>query len=99
MKNLLLSAIALFSSVLLYSQGVGINPNGAQPDPSAMLDVTSNSAGILIPRMTQSERDAIQTRLRDYRFTIPIRIVLMYMLAQTGVSRVMSVIFRSRSWQ
>jgi|GEM_PF-2145813 len=42
----------------IYAQ-VGINTDGSQPDNSAMLDVKSTDKGILIPRMTQSQRNAI----------------------------------------
>ena len=38
------------------SQGIAINNNAASADPSAMLDVSSNSKGILIPRMEKTER-------------------------------------------
>ncbi len=38
---------------------VGINTDGSQPDPSAILDVKSSTLGILAPRMTFTERDAI----------------------------------------
>ncbi|MBO6516034.1 MAG: tail fiber domain-containing protein [Bacteroidia bacterium] len=43
----------LFSFSTTYGQGVGINETGADPDNSAMLDVQSNSRGMLIPRMTK----------------------------------------------
>lgn len=39
--------------------GVAINNTGAEPDNSAMLDVSSTEKGMLIPRMTETERDAI----------------------------------------
>jgi hypothetical protein len=42
----------------VFSQ-VGINSSGSNPDPSAMLDVQSTSKGMLIPRMTTAQRDAI----------------------------------------
>ena len=38
---------------------VGINATGNDPDPSAMLDVSSTNKGLLAPRMTMAERDAI----------------------------------------
>jgi len=57
MKKLLLLSFILSCS-LTYSQ-VAINKNGNAPDGSALLDVQSTNAGILIPRMTASERDAI----------------------------------------
>ncbi len=59
---------AIFSTVMFmilimtfstYAQ-VGINNDGSNPDSSAMLDVKSTDKGILIPRMTQAQRDAIQ---------------------------------------
>lgn len=48
-----------------FAQGLSISPNGGAPDPSAMLDVniTSLSAigkqGMLFPRTTRAQRDAI----------------------------------------
>ena len=41
-----------------YSQNVGIGTNA--PNPSAALDITDTSRGILIPRMTMNQRNAIQ---------------------------------------
>ena len=41
------------------SQNAGINGDGTSPHASAMLDVKSTSKGLLIPRMTQVQRDAI----------------------------------------
>jgi hypothetical protein len=38
---------------------VGINHTNALPDSSAMLDVSSTSKGVLIPRMTTQQRDSI----------------------------------------
>ncbi|MDD7887461.1 fibrinogen-like YCDxxxxGGGW domain-containing protein [Flavivirga sp. 57AJ16] len=43
-----------------YSFGqVGVGTTN--PDPSSILDVTSTNQGLLVPRMTQSQRDAITT--------------------------------------
>ncbi|MGE5520452.1 MAG: hypothetical protein ACM3VS_11040, partial [Candidatus Dadabacteria bacterium] len=53
---LLLSSVVYFISS---AQNVGINADGSTPDNSAMLDVKSNTKGLLIPRMLQSERNAI----------------------------------------
>jgi uncharacterized protein (TIGR02145 family) len=39
-----------------YGQSVGINTTGAAPVSSAMLDVVSTTKGMLIPRMTLSQR-------------------------------------------
>jgi hypothetical protein len=43
------------------SQSVAINSTGLTADASAMLDVTSTTKGILIPRLTTTERTAITT--------------------------------------
>jgi trimeric autotransporter adhesin len=51
-------------------QGVAININADPPDPSAMLDVQSTDKGVLVPRMTQTERNNIalpQTGLLIYQ--------------------------------
>ncbi len=38
---------------------IAINSSGNSPDNSAMLDVSTTTSGVLIPRMTQAQRDAI----------------------------------------
>ena len=60
MKRLLLftTTLCLFSTVLL-AQSIGINSTGVQPNNSAMLDISSTSKGILIPRMTAAQKNAI----------------------------------------
>ena len=55
MKKITLLTLALFS-VLSYAQ-VGINTN--TPDSSSALDIESTTGGILIPRLTEIQRDAI----------------------------------------
>ena len=40
--------------------GVAINTNGLNPDPSAILDISSTNRGLLIPRLTNSQRDQIR---------------------------------------
>jgi uncharacterized protein (TIGR02145 family) len=42
-----------------FSQGIGINITGAQADNSAILDLSSTSQGLLIPRMTTTQRNTI----------------------------------------
>jgi hypothetical protein len=58
MKQLTL-AILLVAGLSAGAQNVAINNTGTSADPKAMLDISSNSKGLLIPRMTQGERDAI----------------------------------------
>jgi cysteine-rich repeat protein len=40
-------------------QGVAVNRDNTRPHPSSMLDVKSNDKGILIPRLSSSQRTAI----------------------------------------
>jgi len=61
MKKLITFLFLTFLSFNLFSQGVSINTDGSNPDNSAILDVKSTSKGVLIPRMTQSERSSIST--------------------------------------
>lgn len=50
----------LFFTINLYGQiGVSINNTGSLADSSAMLDVSSNNKGFLLPRMTEAEKLAI----------------------------------------
>ena len=44
-----------------YAQNVSINEDGSAPDNSAMIDVSSTTKGALLPRMTQSQRNAISS--------------------------------------
>jgi hypothetical protein len=66
-KNLI--AIICFVSVLTYSQqngSVGISKDVSfQPDSKAILDVGSEDAGVLFPRLTTLERDAIAVSSQD----------------------------------
>ncbi|MFK7937582.1 MAG: tail fiber protein [Saprospiraceae bacterium] len=45
-------------SIFNFAQ-VGINSDNSDPDASAMLDIKSSNKGMLIPRMTTSQRDMI----------------------------------------
>jgi hypothetical protein len=53
--------LILSNATTLLGQGVGINSTNSTPDASAMLDVESTDKGILIPRMTTTQRTTIAT--------------------------------------
>ena len=57
MKKITLIALMLFTA-LGYAQ-VGINTNN--PDASSALEIESTTGGILIPRLTETQRDAISS--------------------------------------
>ena len=59
-KIIITSYLLLYTSYLTNAQ-VAVNSDGTSPNASAMLDVTSTTKGILIPRMTTSEREAISS--------------------------------------
>jgi len=62
MKIFRLFAIACLIGISASSSAqVAINASGNPPDGSAMLDITSTDRGILIPRMTEAQRNAISS--------------------------------------
>ena len=58
MRNFFALAFILLLTAKFSAQ-VGINTNGNAPDPSSMLDITSEDKGILIPRLNSEQRDNI----------------------------------------
>ncbi|MEQ8625324.1 MAG: tail fiber domain-containing protein [Vicingaceae bacterium] len=59
MKKILVYIFILLSPFWLNAQNVSINDAGTPPDNSAMLDVSSTNSGLLIPRMTLVQRNAL----------------------------------------
>ncbi|NCC88542.1 MAG: hypothetical protein EOM05_11905, partial [Clostridia bacterium] len=57
--TVLITVYCLLLATNCFSQGAAINTTGTAADASAILDVSSTSAGMLIPRMTKSDRNAI----------------------------------------
>lgn len=53
--------IASFFSTRSLAQSVSVNTTAAVADTSAILDVSSTTKGLLIPRMTAVQRNAIVT--------------------------------------
>ncbi|MDC1195639.1 hypothetical protein N8008_03820, partial [Flavobacteriaceae bacterium] len=58
MKNICTLLAAVLLTATTYAQ-IGIN--NENPDASAALDITSTTGGLLIPRMTAAQRDAISS--------------------------------------
>ena len=56
MKNIFTLLAAVLLTATTYAQ-IGIN--NETPDASAALDITSTTGGLLVPRMTETQRDAI----------------------------------------
>lgn len=56
---LLIIFTLLFMSTSLFSQESGTGIGTHLPNPSAALDVVNNAGGILIPRMTENQKNAI----------------------------------------
>ena len=59
MKSFLQFALLLCFYSTIQGQGVALNGQAKPADASAMLDVSASNKGILIPRLTTAERNAI----------------------------------------
>ena len=64
--NKLLFVLCFFSIIILLAnnanaQSVGIAATTITPDPSSLLEMRSTDKGLLIPRLTTTQRDAITT--------------------------------------
>ncbi|MEM7160860.1 MAG: tail fiber domain-containing protein [Bacteroidota bacterium] len=52
--------------IILYSwsalaQNIGINEDGSNPDPSAILDIKASDKGFLVPRLTEAQKNGISS--------------------------------------
>jgi hypothetical protein len=73
MKKLLFILSTVLFFVTETTAQMGVNSTGAAPSPSAMLDISSTSKGLLIPRMTTAQKNAISPKpvgLMVYDITI-----------------------------
>jgi hypothetical protein len=59
MKRYLLIAVVLLCYQIAFTQNIAINNDGSTPNPSAILDIKSTSKGLLMPRMSTSQRNAV----------------------------------------
>jgi len=58
-NTLLTISILAILNIPVISQ-VGVNTDGSEPNQAAMLDVKSTSQGLLFPRLSSAQRNAIQ---------------------------------------
>ena len=58
---LILTAILCLMNVQSFAQGVGISESSITPDASAILELRSTTRGLLLPRLTTTNRDLIST--------------------------------------
>ena len=56
LRKVLLSTFIIFNIQINIQAQIAINNDGAAPDASAMLEITSTDKGVLIPRITSSQR-------------------------------------------
>jgi hypothetical protein len=60
MKKIYLFLFVILNALLPFAQnGIAINTDGSLPDPSAILDLKSTTRGLLIPRLSATQRLAI----------------------------------------
>jgi hypothetical protein len=68
MKKIVLSAIISMIATLSFAQtNVGIGTT--MPNTSAMLDISSTTRGLLAPRMTTAQRNAVATPAKGLLFS------------------------------
>ena len=60
MKKLLI-LLAIFTTFATTAQSVGINADGSAANATAILDLKSTTKGLLPPRMTYAQRQAISS--------------------------------------
>ncbi|RYY66427.1 MAG: hypothetical protein EOO13_15805, partial [Chitinophagaceae bacterium] len=58
-KTIALFIICFITSFAAVAQSVAINNEGLTPHPSAILDIRSAGKGLLIPRMSEEDRNNI----------------------------------------
>src|SRR6187200_3129694 len=61
LRVILITVMIGFTVFADAQQGVAINTDGTNADNSALLDIKSNAKGLLIPRLTASQKNAIAT--------------------------------------
>jgi hypothetical protein len=59
-QSFILICIQVMLSIYITQGQVAISADGSKPDNSAMLDVQSSHKGMLVPRMTEAQRDLIE---------------------------------------
>ncbi|RMG76007.1 MAG: hypothetical protein D6707_12765, partial [Bacteroidetes bacterium] len=70
-KHLLfLGFSSIFTVNLVFAQSVAINATGAAPNANSMLDVSSTTKGMLIPRMSTAQRTAMTLGAGDEGMTV-----------------------------
>jgi hypothetical protein len=59
LNAILLAGMVMFGFYNAQGQGMAVNNSGSAASASAMLDVSSSTQGVLVPRMTATQRNAI----------------------------------------
>jgi hypothetical protein len=87
-KSIFLILLILLNSRIVISQ-MSVKADGSPPDNSAMLDVQSTDKGVVIPRMTHAQRDAIQD---------PIEGLMVYCTNCSGDTAGVLTIYENGQW-
>jgi hypothetical protein len=65
-KHLLMASAILISANYAFGQGMAVNTSDTTADLSAILDVSSTSQGMLVPRLTAAQKPAISSPVQVY---------------------------------
>ncbi|HMO60803.1 MAG TPA: tail fiber domain-containing protein [Ferruginibacter sp.] len=87
MKSIVTLSLLLTLSFAAQAQNIAINETGIEPDTSAMLDISSTTRGLLMPRMTKAQKNAI---------ALPAEGLLLY---QTGPDSIGFHYYNGTQWQ
>lgn len=59
MFNIISFTLLIIHAADIFPQGAAVNSTGTAADPSAIMDISASDKGILIPRMTENEKNSI----------------------------------------
>ncbi|MEP6674339.1 MAG: tail fiber domain-containing protein [Ferruginibacter sp.] len=93
MKNICTLGFCLFTSVHVFSQNIGIGTSS--PHPSAQLDISNNTKGLLIPRMTTPDVGAISNPAKGLLVYDSVRNQLMVNMGTTSAPNWQTIVYYS----
>ncbi|MBP6430362.1 MAG: hypothetical protein KA319_01170 [Ferruginibacter sp.] len=59
MKNVIVTFIIFFIATIGFAQSVAVNSTGVVANPSSILDASATNKGVLIPRLSKAQKNAI----------------------------------------
>jgi|GEM_PF-3037387 len=95
MKRIIILIIVFAASINIPAQSVAINNNAASPDPSAILDVSNSSKGLLIPRMSSTAITSIASPAKGLLVYDTVKNQLMVNMGTIAAPNWQTIVFKS----